>query len=112
MRFADLSKEERKAVIKTVNKRGTDNSEDHAYICTDEIGQMLACFKANNWDTVPCQALVTSMYDCVDARKYDPDPKVLSRRWQSSLKTQVFQHFAKKRLSWRKSGPFLFILPP
>lgn len=102
VRFADLSKEERKAVIKTVNKRGTDNSEDHAYICTDEIGQMLACFKANNWDTVPCQALVTSMYDCVDARKYDPDPKVLSRRWQSSLKTQVFQHFAKKRLSWRK----------
>jgi hypothetical protein len=102
VRFADLSKEERKAVVKTVNKRGTDNTEDHAYICTEEIGVMLSCFKANNWDTQPCQAEVNTMYDCVDQHKYDPDPKVLSRRWQSALKTQVFQHFAKKRLQWRK----------
>ena len=102
VRFADLSKEERKAVVKTVNKRGTDNSDDHAYVCTEEIGQMLACFKENNWDTAPCQEQVNTMYACVDARKYDPDPKVLSRRWQSSLKTQVFMHFAKKRLSFRK----------
>ena len=102
MRFADLSKEERKAVVKTVNKKATDNSDDHAYICTSEVGAMLNCFKSNDWDTQPCAAEIAAMYDCVELRKNEPDPKVLSRRWQSSLKAQVFTHFAKKRLSWRK----------
>ena len=102
VRFADLSKEERKAVVKTVNKKGTDNTDDHAYICTEEIGAMLGCFKANDWDTMPCQVEIDGMYDCVDEHRRDPDPKVLSRRWQTAIKMQVFQHFAKKRLAWRK----------
>jgi hypothetical protein len=102
VRFVDLSKEERKAVIKTVNKRGTDNSGDHSYICTQEVGTMLKCFNNNDWETTLCQAEMTAMYDCVDKHKGDPDPKALSRRWQSSLKAQVFTHFARRKLSWKK----------
>ena len=102
MRFADLTKEERKAVVKTVDKKATGNSDDHTYICTTEIGAMLSCFSANNWDTAPCKAEISAMYQCVDERQNDPDPKVLSRRWQSSLKAQVFQHFARKKLAFRK----------
>jgi hypothetical protein len=102
VRFADLSKEERKAVVKTVNKRGVDGSDDHTFICGNEIGEMLNCFEANNWDTTPCQPQINLMYDCVDARKNEPDPKMLSKRWQASLKSQVFGHFAKKKLLGRR----------
>lgn len=102
VRFADLSKEERKAVVKTVNKRGVDGSDDHTFICGNEIGEMLNCFESNNWDTTPCQPQINLMYDCVDARKNEPDPKMLSKRWQASLKSQVFGHFAKKKLLGRR----------
>jgi hypothetical protein len=39
------------------------------------------------------------MQACAEARKNDPDPKLLARRWQSSIRAQVLLHFARKRVA-------------
>jgi len=100
--LADLSKEERKAVTKTLIKRAVDGSDDHTYICGAEVSDMLDCFHANNWDTKPCKDQIKEMYDCMDLRKNDPDPKKLSKRWQATLRAQVMGHFASKRVIGRR----------
>ncbi len=97
MRFGQLPKEERKAINKVVNRQVTKGA-DHTHICNKEIGSMLACFEASNWDTVPCLPQIEAMYACVDEHKDDPDPKVLVQKWQTQMKRNVLQHFAKAKV--------------
>jgi len=89
-------------VTKTLNKRAVDGSDDHTYICGAEIGEMLECFNANNWDSRKCMPQIDLMYDCVDMRKNEPDPKMLSKRWQATLRSQVLAHFAARKILGRR----------
>lgn len=101
VRFGQLSKEERKAVAKTTNKRAFRGGVEHTHICNSEIGKMLVCFEANSWATEPCMPQITAMYACVEEHKGDPDPKILAQRWQNTLKRQVFAHFSRAKVMSR-----------
>ena len=98
MRFGELSKEERKAVTKTMHKDVMGASFENTHICNSEIAEMLGCFKENDWSTEPCLPQIETMYACVDVHHNDPDPKLLARQWQSALRSQVFSHFARRKL--------------
>lgn len=97
VRFGELSKEQRKAVNKVVNK-SLQESFDDTHICTGEISAMLDCFDANEYDTLPCKEKIDEMYTCVEEHQYDPDPKVLARKWQAQMQGQVFRHFAQMKI--------------
>jgi len=94
VRFGDLPQQERKSINKVVSRQATGGF-DNTHICNPEIGGMLACFEANNWDTAPCLPQIEVMYACVEQHKNDPDPKLLVRKWQSQLKRSVLSHFSK-----------------
>ena len=97
VRFGNLSKEERKAVVKTASSK-IKQSFDHTHVCNQEISEMLVCFRNNDWNTVPCQSEIETMYACADARKGEPDPRLLAKSWQNSIRSEVLLHFARKRL--------------
>ena len=47
-------------------------SFEHAAICTSEIGSMLACFDAKDWETAECKEEIRLMQACVQRHKKDP----------------------------------------
>jgi len=98
VRFGELSKEERKAVTKTAHRDVMGASFENVHFCNPEIASMLECFKSNDWSTEPCLPQIETMYACVEVHQHDPDPKLLARKWQSALRAQVFQYFAKRKL--------------
>jgi len=71
VRLGDLPKEERKVVNKVFNANKLKNSEN-TNACMDEIGAMLTCFEANEWETLPCQPQINEMYACEELHKNDP----------------------------------------
>ena len=73
-------------------------SFENPHVCVDEISSMLSCFEDHDGDTEPCHREIELMYKCGEERSGDPDPKMLARRWQINLRSQVLQHFARKRL--------------
>jgi hypothetical protein len=97
VRFGELPKEQRKATMKVTNKSLMSTFED-THICTGEISEMLDCFDANDYETVPCKEKIETMYACVEEHQYDPDPKALARKWQTQIKGQVIRHFASMKI--------------
>ena len=132
VRYGQLSKEERKVIEKTPGRDVMGASFENTHICNEEIAAMLQCFKDNNWGTERCvpqievrravagrrgrgslrllildtapppQTPAQGMYACVDVHQYDPDPKVLAKKWQVGLKREVFALFAQRRLAGRR----------
>jgi len=74
---------------------------DHTHICNNEIGAMLNCFESHSWETEPCLPQIETMYQCVELHKNDPDPKTVVRKWQTQMRRNVLQHFAKAKLVGR-----------
>ena len=70
--FGQLPKEERKAITKVVHPEVLKGSFEHAAICTSEIGSMLACFDAKDWETAECKEEIRLMQACVQRHKKDP----------------------------------------
>ena len=96
--MADLTKDERKAVSKTVNPALKGDGFDHTYICNGEIFEMLHCFHVHDYATEPCMPEIEAMERCIDRRAVDPDPRVLARKWQVNMRASVFQLFATNKL--------------
>lgn len=100
VRFGQLPKEERKAINKVMNRQVLSGF-DHTHICNHEIGDMLECFSANAWDTLPCAKQIETMYACVEQHKNDPDPIRLVGKWQTQMRKNVLQHFQKAKILGR-----------
>ncbi len=75
---------------------------DHTHICNAEIGAMLSCFESHAWATEPCVPQIEAMYACVEARKNEPDPRLLVGKWQGQMRRGVQAHFAAAKIAARK----------
>ena len=102
VRYGQLSKEERKVIQKTPARAVMGASFENTHICNTEIAAMLECFKLNNWGTEACLPQIEAQIACVEVHGSDPDPRVLAKTWQLSLKQQVFKLFAQRKLAGRR----------
>lgn len=58
---------------------------------------MLMCLEESSWKVPACLPEISTLQQCYEIHKGDPDPRIMAKHWQGMLRQRVFQYFAKQK---------------